>query len=126
METAGQATEEQVSDNDTGSVEERVDRLEAGQQTITERLDQLLGIVSRKPPGQAGPGGEQGPAGRPASVEEQVQAELARAERERKEHEAAAAEKSDREQIKEAVAKLQEAAPQPPQRRSERAMWGPR
>ena len=116
-----------MSDTDTGSVEERVDRLEAGQQTLTEKIDQLIGMVSRKPPGQSAPDtGGHGPAGRPASVEEQVQAELARAKREADEAAAAEAEKSDREQIKEAVAKLQEAPPQQPQRRSERVMWGAR
>ena len=114
-----------MTDTDSGSVEERVDRLEAGQQTLTQKLDQILGIVSRKPPGQAAEDAGRGPAGRPASVEEQVQAELARAERERADAAAAEAEKSDREQIKEQLAKLHEVAPAPPQRRSTRVMWGP-
>lgn len=115
-----------MSNPDTGSVEERVDRLETGQQTLSEKIDQILGIVSRKPSGQVTPPGERDPAGRPASVEEQVQAELARAERERQAKADADAEKSDREQIREQLAKLQEAPPVQPQRRSERAMWGPR
>ena len=125
---AGTETEKggQVSDTDTGNLDERVGRLEAGQQTLTQKLDELIGMVSRKPPGQSAPDETHGPAGRPASVEEQVQAELARAKREADEAAAAEAEKSDREQIKEAVAKLQEAPPQQPQRRSTRVMWGPR
>ena len=116
-----------MSNDDTGSVEERVDRLEAGQQTLSDKLDEILGIVSRKPPGQdAAIAGQHAPARRPASVEEQVQAELARAERERAAAAEAEAEKSDREQIKEQLAKLHEVAPAPPQRRSERVMWGSR
>ena len=117
--------------NDDGSAatqDERIDRLEAGQETLSEKIDQILGIVSRRPGHQDGTASPspQGPGGRPASVEEQVRAELARADQERASQVAADAEKSDRETIKEQLAKLQEAAPQPPQRRSERVMWGPR
>lgn len=112
--------------DDTGNLDERVDRLEDGQQTLSDKIDQILGIVSRKPPGQAAETGDHGPAGRPADIGEQVRAELARAESERAASEAAEAEKSDRETIREAVAKLREAPPQPPQRRSERVMWGSR
>ena len=127
MEAGTETEAEQVSDTDTGSVEERVDRLEAGQQTLSDKLDQLIGMVSRKPPGHADErDGPTGSAGRPASIEEQVQAELARAERERQAAADAQAEKSDREQIKDQLAKLREAPPVQPQRRSERVMWGAR
>lgn len=106
--------------------DERIDRLEAGQQTLSQKIDQILGIVSSKPAGQSASPESPGPAGRPADIGEQVRAELARAEQERAASEAAEAEKSDREQIREAAAKLREVAPQPPQRRSERVMWGSR
>lgn len=115
-----------TDDTNTGSVEERVDRLEAGQQTMTEKLDQILGVLSKRPVRSASEDEQHGPAGRPASVEEQVRAELQRAEQERAAADAAEAEKSDRETIKEQLAKLKEAAPVAPQRRSERVMWGAR
>lgn len=111
---------------DDGSLDERVDRLESGQQTLSEKLDKILGIVSSGPPGGTAENGTTGPAGRPPDIGEQVRAELARAEQERADKDAAEAEKSDRETIREQLAKLREAAPRPPQRRSERMMWGAR
>ena len=115
-----------MSNDSTGDLDDRVGRLETGQQTLSEKLDKLLGIVSAGPPGKADEGGAPGPAGRPPDIGEQVRAELARAEQESAAKAAADAEKSDRETIKEQLAKLHEVAPQPPQRRSERIMWGSR
>lgn len=111
-------------DPSTANLDERVGRLETGQQTLTEKLDQVLAAVTRRPGKDDDPA--PGPSGRPGSIAEQVQAELARAKQEAAAAEAAEAEKSDREQIKEQLAKLKEAPPVQPQRRSERVMWGAR
>lgn len=111
-----------MTDEDTGNLDERVDRLEAGQDTLSQKLDQILGIVTSKPAAPEGTGTS--PGGRPPDVESMVRAELARAEHERKAAADAEAEKSDRETIKEQLAKLREAAPVPPQPRAQRVIWG--
>jgi uncharacterized protein (UPF0335 family) len=111
-----------------GELEDRVERLETGQTTITGKLDEVLAKLG-------GLGGQAHDAAaaheaakldRPSSVEEQVRAELARAEAERKAAADADADKSERQQIKDTVAKLTEVAPVPPQPRRERLMWGGR
>lgn len=63
---------------------------------------------------------------RPASIEEQVQAELAKARQEQEAQAAADAEKAEREDIKAKVATLTEKPPEPPVRRATRLLgWGP-
>jgi hypothetical protein len=95
----------------------RLDRLEA-------KLDQLLGTGS-KVHAEAEAHTER-KLDRPSEVKEQVRMELARA----KQEEAAAAEaekdKSERQTIREQLAKLTEAKPEAPQPRRQRVMWGPR
>lgn len=99
---------------------ERVDRLETGQDMLSQKIDQILGIVSGRAPSGSG---EEQPGGRP-DIEHQVRAELARAEKEKADQQAAEDEKSEREQLRERLAALTETAPVPPQRRAERVMWG--
>lgn len=108
-------------DTDTGSQEERIARLETGQQTLGEKLDQVLAALSHRPAPKEGDEGAERP-----DVAEMVRLELERGKKEREAADAAEAEKSDREQIKEQLAKLKEAPPVQPQRRSERVIWGAR
>lgn len=61
---------------------------------------------------------------RPSTVEEQVKAELAKARADQDRAAAAEAEKSERQTLREQVAKLAEVKPEPPERRSTRVMWG--
>lgn len=110
---------------ESGNLGERVDRLEDGQNRIVSKLDQLLGIRSGKS-GSMDDDGAERPGGRPASIEEQVRAELQRADDERAKQAGAEAEKSEREQIKEQLAKLTEVKPAQPQPRRQRLMWGNR
>lgn len=112
-----------MSNENTGNLDARVDRLETGQDTLSQKIDQILGIV--KGPGRPNAEGSSETAGRP-DIESQVRAELERAERERAAQQAADDEKNERETLKQQLAKLQETAPVAPQPRSQRMMWGPR
>ena len=103
------------------------DRLER----VEDKVDQLAALVHKLLPAGAGQekagGGseEPSPAGRPPTVEEQVQAELDRRDREAKATAEAEAEKSERAELREAVAKLREKPPEPPIRRSTKLLgWG--
>ena len=100
--------------DEPASTEDRLDRLE-------EKLDQLLSVSH----GQAEQTTEQR-LNRPSTIQEQVRAELARAEAERQASADADADKSERESIREQLAKLQETPPAQPQPRRQRIMWGPR
>lgn len=88
---------------------------------VDAKLDQLLDRIHGKAADH-----QETKLDRPSSVQEQVQAELARAEREAAASKAAEEEKSEREQIREQLAKLSEAPPAPPEPRRQRLMWGKR
>lgn len=108
-------------------LEDRVESLETGQSRISAKIDELLGIVAGKGKlHEAAEQHEEQHLGRPTTIEEQVRAELAKAERDKAAADAAEGEKSERATIREQLAKLTEAKPQPPQPRRERAMWGKR
>ena len=92
---------------------------------VNAKVDRIADMVHKLLPAgarQEGPAGDEHdgatPAGRPPTVEEQVAAELDRRDREAKAAQEAEAEKSEREQIKEAIAKLREKPPEPPVKRS--------
>jgi hypothetical protein len=105
-------------------LEDRVESLETGQSKILSKLDEILGIGGR--PHKAAEQHEEQHLDRPSSIEEQVRAELARADAERKAAADAEAEKSERQTIREQIAKLTEARPEQPQPRRQRVMWGKR
>jgi len=108
------------TDPPEGDLGDRVDRLETGQSSIIAKLDQLIsggtGKKADPPEGQ--------PGGRPLTVAEQVQAELARGADDATAKAEKDAEKTERQTIKERLAKLTEAPPVRPVPRRERAMWG--
>ncbi len=104
-----------------GDLPDRVDRLEDGQSKILAKLDELIGGAHGKASEHT-----EDKLGRPSAIEDQVRAELERRDREAADKAAAAADKSEREAIKEAVAKLTEAPPRQPQPRRQRLMWGAR
>lgn len=108
------------------ALNERVDRLEAGQQTMADKLDAILGKLG----GGQGDGGQDGgdpaagakPGGDPATIAHEINAQLA--ERDRK---AAAKAKDDERDgvlsdLKKKVSDLAEKPPQPLPRRIERLM----
>jgi len=99
-----------------GSIEARVDHLETGQQQQDAKLDQIIGQLAKLLPGSHAEAQERTEErlDRPASVAEQVRAELARADAERKAQADADADKSEREQMREQLAALREKPPVPP------------
>lgn len=103
------------------SLAERVDKHES-------KLDQILSMLSGGGRPASGKPADDSltPAGRPPSIAEQVRAELARAKEEDKRQADAEASKTEAEQLRERLAKLEETKPDPPQPRRQRVMWGSR
>lgn len=107
---------------DPPAAEQRIEDLEHGQDRLTEKIDEILGLIRGRgrpsepaaPPAPPGSGDTQSAA----SVAEQVQAELARKE-------AAATEQAERQTLHDRLAKLEEQPPAPPVRRATRLLgWG--
>jgi hypothetical protein len=86
---------------------------------IEAKLDQLLGGAHDRAEKH-----EEKRLGRPSTVEEQVQAELARARREADEKAAAEQDKQERQSLASRLAALEERPPVQPQPRRQRVMWG--
>jgi hypothetical protein len=106
-----------------GDLTDRVERLESGQSRILGKLDQLLSGTGKAH--EAAEEHEERRLDRPSSIEEQVRAELARADEEKAKAAEADADKTERQTIRETLAKLTEVPPRQPQPRRQRAMWGP-
>jgi len=104
--------------------EDRIERLETGQGKILSKLDEILGSGGKIH--AAAEEHEETKLGRPSSIEDQVRAELARADTEKAKAKAAEDDKSERQTIREQLAKLTEARPEQPQPRRQRVMWGKR
>jgi hypothetical protein len=101
------------------ALEERVERLESGQESVLGKLDELLAR------GHATAGQHEADRlDRPSAIEEQVRAELDRAERERQAAADADAEKTERATIREQIARLAERPPAAPVPRRQRVIWG--
>jgi hypothetical protein len=112
---------------DDDKLEDRVERLETGQGRVTSKLDEVLALLGSG--GRAHAAAQQHEEqhlDRPSTVEEQVRAELARKDAEAKAAADADAEKSERQTIREQIAKLTESKPAAPQPKRQRVMWGPR
>lgn len=129
----GPTSQDTSHDTDTdpaaASTSQRLEDLEHRQDTLTEKVDEILGLVRGRgrasEPSAPPAGGASADSQAAASVAEQVQAELAR-EREAAQRQAAAdADKADREAIKEQLARLQETPPRPKPRRATALLgWG--
>ena len=100
---------------------ETIDSIATRQDRIESKLDQLLAAGSKPAPGEGST-----PEGRPATVEEQVRAELQRAEDERTAAATQAAKEEEHQTMAQRLAKLEEAPPVQPIRRATKAMWGGR
>lgn len=103
------------------ALEDRVEHLEEGQNKILAKLDDLLGGVHDKAAEHT-----EERLGRPATIEEQVKAELERRDAEAAAKKAKEEEKSEQQSLREMLAKLTEAKPVQPQPRRQRLMWGKR
>jgi hypothetical protein len=113
-----------ADDDKPAELEDRVERLESGQGRILSKLDELLGTGS--PAHEAAEEHEETRLGRPSSIEEQVRAELQRAEDEKRKAADAESEKSERQTIRDTLARLTETKPEQPQPRRQAVMWGKR
>lgn len=103
-------------------IEQRVDRLESGQQSLSDKLDEILSRLTGGGPAVSHDQAQQQTEDRldrPSSVAEQVRAELARAAKEQNDV-------AERETIAQRLARLEETKPEPPQPRREKVMWGGR
>jgi hypothetical protein len=102
-------------------LEDRVGQLETGQQSLSQKVDQILGIVSGSSGGDGG-GGGQDPPGQPGSIAEEIRVQLD----DRDARNAAAADeqaKTDRlGALETKVAELAEKPPAPVPRRVEKFM----
>jgi len=111
-----------VTETQTDLEGERIqslDSLAQRQGRIEDKLDELLGHLK---PGSKQP---EDTGGAPPSVEEQVQAELARAKAEEAKAKDDEAAKAERETTATRLAKLEEHPPKPPVRRSTKLLgWG--
>lgn len=107
-----------------GDLEDRVERLEGSTGRIERMLEQLTGAAGKAH--DAAEEHEEKHLDRPSSVAEMVKAELQKAEQEKAKADADAADKSERQSMKERLDKLMEAKPVAPQPRRQRLMWGPR
>jgi hypothetical protein len=103
--------------DEPADTETRLDRLE-------RKLDELL--AGRTPAHAKAEAHEEQHLDRPSTIEEQVRAELARAEQEKAKADADEQAKSEQQTIREQLAKLTESKPVAPQPRRQRVMWGPR
>lgn len=99
---------------------DRIDRIEG-------KVDHLAELVAKVLPGHAeAQENVEQRLDRPSTVEEQVKAELAKAQRETAEREAREQRDAEFTSVKDQVAKLTEKAPEPPVRRATRWLgWGP-
>jgi hypothetical protein len=102
--------------DEPASTENRLDRLE-------HMMEQLL---AARPDHDKAQARQEQHLDRPSTVEEQVRMELAKAKTAEQDAADKDSEKSERQTIKDTLAKLTEAKPEQPQPRRQRLMWGPR
>jgi hypothetical protein len=103
--------------DEPADTETRLDRLE-------RKLDEL--IAGRNPGHATAQEHQEQHLDRPSTIEEQVRMELAKAKAADQDAADKDSEKSERQTIRDTLAKLTEAKPQQPQPRRQRVMWGPR
>jgi hypothetical protein len=113
------------SDSTGSGIEDRVEQLETGQGRLMAKLDEILGIVGTGSKAHAAAQArEERHLSRPTTVEEQVRAELDRKEQAAADKTRADDDKTERQTMRETLAKLTEAKPVQPQPRRQRVMWG--
>ena len=107
--------------SDEGERIQSLDDIAERQSRLEAKLDQLLGGVHEKAEKHT-----EKRLDRPTEIQEMVRMELERKDREAKEAADKDSEKSERQTIREQLAKLTEAKPVAPQPRRQRIMWGKR
>src|SRR5215472_1660583 len=109
---------------DDDGLSARVDNREAGQTTLTEKLDQVLGILGGKDKPAAATVPDDDGKGHPASVAAEIRAQLAERDRKAAADRDQAARDGVLQDLQAKVASLAETPPAAPPRRSTRLMWG--
>jgi hypothetical protein len=109
------------------ALSDRVDGLEAGQASLSDRVDKILGILDGG--GKGGGHAAEGTApdaggGNPASVAHEIRAQLDEAERKRKAAEAEAAKDGRLSAVESRVAELSEKPPEQLPRKVTKITWG--
>lgn len=99
-------------------LDQRVESLEHGQESLGHKLDRILGVISGS---DDDPGGGGQPAGSP-NIAEEIRAQLDKRDREKKEADEAASVKDQLGQVKAKVAELAEKPPAPPPKRVHKLM----
>ena len=110
-----------MSEQPEDDLTDRVERLETGQQSIIDKLDELLKSGHAKAEKH-----EEDKLDRPTTIAEQVRAELARAEEEKAAEQKRVEKEAEQETLAQRLARLEESPPVQPQPRRQRIMWGPR
>lgn len=118
-----------MGENDGGgqghdTLDERVGSLEAGQQSITDKVDQILGIVGKGEHAahDAAQRHEEEKLDRPSSVAEQIRAGLDERDARERERQAAADRDGRLGVLEQKLTDMAEKAPEVPARRVERIM----
>ena len=109
-------TETTQATDPPGTDDQRLDRLEDTQREQGVILERIEAALSRLVPGSHAEAQQRTEEhlDRGSSIKEQVEAELARRDKEAADRQAADAERADRETIREAAARLREKPPAPP------------
>ena len=110
---------------DDDSLDARVTDLEGKQTSMNSKLDELLALVrgGRDKAHDESTEVVESRLDRGTSIQEQVRAELARAEQDKASKKA---DEDEKETLRARLAKLEETHPEPPQPRRQKVMWGPR
>lgn len=122
------ADTKEVTEETSGGLDERVGKLEAGQDTLTGKVDQILGILGsdKNKAHDAAEQRTEAKLDRPSNVADEIRQQLDERDRAAKadrEKQAADGELAD---LKAKVAELSEKPPEPMPRRVETWMWGKR
>ena len=108
-------TETTEATDPPGTDNERLDRLEDGQREMRGDIGAIKDMLAKVLPTHAqAQQHTEDHLDRGSSIKEQVEAELARRDKEAADRQAADAERADRETIREAAARLREKPPAPP------------
>lgn len=100
-------------------LDQRVESLEHGQESLSHKLDRILGVLSDGPGDDPGDGGQ--PAGAP-NIAEEIRAQIDKRDREAKDAADKAALTDELGQVKAKIAELAEKPPAPMPRKIEKIM----
>lgn len=121
---ADENLEDESGSSGSSDIDARVGKLEDGQDSLSSKVDQILGILGkdRDKAHDAAQDHTEAKLDRPSNVADEIRQQLDERDRRAK----ADADTNDLAALKAKVAELSEKAPEPMPRRVERIMWGAR